>query len=167
MSSEELKPWQSKSNLQHGHTVDGKYSATYSSWQAMLARCRYSGRDNEARYAGKGIAVCERWKDFNNFLADMGERPAGKTLDRENGDDGYHPGNCRWATPCEQARNTKRNVLNFESAVEVAKLRLSGVSCAAISAQFGISESLPREIAKGRCWKDALAQAKSELELIQ
>ena len=50
---------------------------------------------------------------------------------------------------------------------EVAKLRLSGVSCAAISAQFGISESLPREIAKGRCWKDALAQAKSELELTQ
>lgn len=56
---------------------------------------------------------------------------------------------------------------NFEPAVEVAKLRLSGVSCAAISAQFGISESLPREIAKGRCWKDALAQAKSELELTQ
>lgn len=161
--SDELKPYQAKSHLQHGHTVGRKYSPTYSSWQSMLARCRYDGRDNAERYRNKGIAVCERWSSFDNFLADMGERPEGTTLDRRDGSKGYEPGNCCWSTPTSQARNTRRNVLNFHSAVEVAKLRLQGVACNTIATQYGISESLPREIVKGRCWKDALEQAKSDL----
>src|SRR5690606_21210101 len=107
-----------------GHTVGRKYSPTYSSWQSMLARCRYDGRDNAERYRNKGIAVCERWSSFDNFLADMGERPEGTTLDRRDSSKGYEPGNCCWSTPTSQARNTRRNVLNFHSAVEVAKLRL-------------------------------------------
>ena len=167
MNNELLPCRRSESHIQHGHTVGKKYSPTYESWQAMLARCRYTGRDNADRYAGKGITVCESWSDFNNFLSDMGERPDGKTLDRKDSNKGYGPENCRWATPTEQARNTRKNVLTFETAVEVAKLRLSGVSCPSIAKQFGISESLPREIVKGRCWKDALEQAKLELEIQQ
>lgn len=165
MASNELKPCRTSNRLRHGHTVNGAYSPTYGSWQAMLARCRYENRDNADRYRDKGISVCQRWNSFDNFLADMGERPAGTTLDRRDGSKGYEPDNCRWSTPTEQARNTRRNVLIFVTAVEVAKLRLHGVACKDIASHYGISESLPREIVKGRCWHDALAQAKSDMRI--
>lgn len=149
----------------HGHTIGRDYSPTWRSWQCMLARCRYPDRDPDKKYIGRGITVCRRWLSFVNFLADMGERPKGKTIDRyPNKNGNYQPGNCRWATPKEQARNRRNARLTYDQAVEVAKRRLSGESARKIAADFGTSESLPREIAKGRSWQDALAQAKKELK---
>jgi hypothetical protein len=83
-------------------------SGAWVSWYGMKSRCsnpkQYSFKD----YGGRGITVCERWKVYANFLADMGPRPPGTTLDRIDNDKGYEKSNCRWATPKEQAQNRRR-----------------------------------------------------------
>jgi hypothetical protein len=96
----------------HGHHTNGKMSPTYQSWVAMHSRCGNQNEQNFYLYGGLGVSVCERWRKFESFLSDMGERPAGKSLDRyPNRQGNYEPGNCRWATPKEQSRNTKTNAL--------------------------------------------------------
>lgn len=74
----------------------------------MLQRCNNPRRASWVHYGGRGIRVCERWLSFVNFLADMGERPAGLTLERVNNDGNYEPDNCRWASAKEQVLNTRR-----------------------------------------------------------
>ena len=161
----ELVERRSSNRLRHGHARHGSETPTWTSWQAMRSRCRYPDRDTEAKHINRGIAVCDRWLSFDDFLADMGERPDGTTLDRIDNDGDYEPGNCRWATPTEQARNRRNARLNFHSAVEVALARLKGETCRSIAERFGISESLPREIVNGRTWKDAREEAFRILEL--
>jgi hypothetical protein len=79
--------------------------SAWQSWRSMKERCLRRGHPAWQRYGGAGIAICERWMAFENFLADMGERPTGTTLDRINSSGNYEPGNCRWATLSEQAQN--------------------------------------------------------------
>ena len=90
--------------FRHGHSD----SPTYTSWSNMIRRCEDARHPSFDCYGGRGITVCARWRqDFAAFLADMGERPVGKTLDRyPNNDGNYEPGNCRWATPKEQRANS-------------------------------------------------------------
>ncbi len=93
----------------HGLTGD----PTFKAWKSMRERCLTSTRHDFARYGGRGIAVCARWSEsFERFLVDMGPRPSNKhSLDRINNDGNYEPGNCRWATWSQQARNRSTNRL--------------------------------------------------------
>lgn len=83
---------------------------TYETWCKMISRCTSPSAVQYKHYGKRGISVCPRWEKFENFLADMGTRPAGTTLDRINNDGNYEPSNCRWATQSEQTNNTRRSV---------------------------------------------------------
>jgi hypothetical protein len=93
-----------RANITHGMS----YSREYRTWQSMLSRCYNPKATKYPSYGAVGITVCSAWRDdFAAFLADMGVRPEGTTLDRVDSARGYEPGNCRWATATEQNRNRK------------------------------------------------------------
>lgn len=90
----------------HKHGMTG--TRTYAVWQDMHQRCYNQNNDWYSHYGARGILVCERWKKFTNFYADMGDKPKSKSLDRINNNGNYEPSNCRWATPQEQNLNHRR-----------------------------------------------------------
>ena len=101
-------------NVRHGFarsykTPDQYRSRTYNIWAGLKARSLNLNHRDAHNYCGRGITVCERWLKFENFLEDMGECPEGLTIDRYPDPNGnYEPGNTRWATPKQQANNTRR-----------------------------------------------------------
>ncbi len=132
--------------IKHGHTK----TPTYVSWLAMKKRCLYERHPAYHNYGGRGIKVCRRWlgdSGFENFLADMGERPDGTTLERRNTNGNYTPSNCRWATRTAQANNTRANRM----------LRMDGTQTASTWArEYGLNVAVIYERLK-RGWSTRAA----------
>jgi hypothetical protein len=95
----------------HGHAPAKSRSPTYKSWTGAKHRCKSEHPSNFKSYRAKGISFSPKWDKFPDFLADMGERPKGTSLDRIDPNGNYEPGNCRWATGTTQGRNKTSNVL--------------------------------------------------------
>jgi hypothetical protein len=102
------------------------------SWASAKGRCTDPGNQAYANYAGRGITMCDRWANsFEAFLADMGRRPPGTSLDRIDNDGPYAPGNCRWATRQEQNSNQRTNrrvILRGESVTVAEASRRAGIA---------------------------------------
>jgi hypothetical protein len=119
-----------------GHCTDIKRRANrtliFQSWRAMLNRCTNTKYHQYHLYGGRGITVCERWLLFENFVADMGPRPEGKSLDRKNNAAGYAPGNCQWRSDLEQGSNKRNNRFftseKYGSLTAPQAARIAGVS---------------------------------------
>lgn len=103
----------------------------YATWLRMIRRCTISSTPGYENYGGRGISVHPRWMSFDNFYADMGDKPAREySIDRIDNNGNYEPGNCRWATPSQQCRNTRRNrrlTLNGETRVVAEWAELVGL----------------------------------------
>lgn len=99
-------------NATHGATRIGANRAEYHAWASMKTRCFNPNSLDYGRYGGRGITVCDEWKDsFETFYADMGKRPEGCSLDRIDNNSNYEPSNCRWATKQEQSINRRSTIL--------------------------------------------------------
>jgi hypothetical protein len=113
------------------------YSRAHRIWAGMLARCRNPNLRAYCWYGERGITVCEDWHSFENFYADMGDPPPGLTLDRVNNDGNYEPGNCRWTTRTEQARNQRHR----ERKARRAKLEDIQAYAAALARPAGVGSA--------------------------
>jgi hypothetical protein len=102
----------SKARTRHGQTD----SPTWKTWKSMLDRCELRAHKSFKDYGGRGIRVCDSWRTYENFVADMGARPDGMQLDRVDNSKGYEPGNCRWSTPKQNCNNRRSSrYLEFKS----------------------------------------------------
>lgn len=135
-------------------THNGSLTPTYRIWHGMIRRCSDPSRVAFADYGGRGITVCDRWLSFENFLADMGERPEGMSIDRINNDGHYEPGNCRWATATEQARNTRRSKLTIDLVNEILGRLEHGESASSVRTRLHVSKYAIYDLRHGRCWAD-------------
>jgi predicted DNA-binding protein YlxM (UPF0122 family) len=143
-----------KPHKTHGYTK----TPIYQCWRSMIGRCNNKNDKGYKNYGGRGIKVCERWNNFENFLEDMGEKPDGLSIDRIDNDGNYEPNNCRWATDKEQMRN-RRNTTNIPfngdqiSLVEVAETK--GMS----------KQALRKRINRGWNIKEAIEKPQREYDL--
>lgn len=143
----------------HGHSRVSGRSPTYEAWNSMLTRCLRSYKKGRRDYKDRGITVCQRWRKFENFLADMGEKPAGLMLDRIDNDGNYEPGNCRWTNRQTQNINRHNTKLTMEKAIAICLCRLDGEAISAIARRFHIDRAIVSRICSGERWRGAMVEA--------
>ena len=97
-------------HAKHGESSHARRTAEYNSWRQMRQRCNDPNNKHYKHYGGRGINVCDRWNEYENFLADMGRRPAKHSLDRIDVNGNYEPDNCRWADSYTQRHNQRRRL---------------------------------------------------------
>ena len=128
----------SKTHGYHAHPM-------HAIWRMMVHRCTEPSYEKYKDYGGRGITVCHEWLDFTRFLADMGDRPAGHSLERRDNDLGYCKDNCYWATAKEQARNRRSTVLltwKGKTQSMVAWAEELGLSYSAVKQRYAAGKSV-------------------------
>jgi hypothetical protein len=142
-----------KNKLTHGKGGTPEHRT----WSNMLTRCRNKNSEDYKNYGGRGITVCDRWLNFENFLKDMGERPGlNYTIDRINNDCNYEPTNCKWETRQNQNRN-KRNITihNINEANHIRKEYATGkYTQKELAVKLGYTHYIIADIVSNRTWRE-------------
>lgn len=141
----------SRRSATHGRTGTTEYAI----WRGMIQRCHSVGHKDYPNYGARGITVCERWrKSFAAFLADVGERPAGMTIDRINNDGGYELSNCRWATQIQQQQNRRSTRLTPDTVREIRQRFAAGERKASLARRFGVTFMTITYVVRKTTWSN-------------
>jgi hypothetical protein len=154
--------------VKHNHLITGKTkscgcswtthgmakSKEYRIWDSMIRRCHSKSHHAYSNYGGRGISVCDKWKSFEGFYEDMGNKPIGLTLERIDNSLGYNKDNCKWASMTDQSRNRRSTKLNEEDAKLIKSMIDVGITQNVIASQFNVSRANIGHIAQGLTWRN-------------
>ena len=157
ISSMRTYPTRNQNGNRNPNWRDGRKShSLYLTWYRMIRRCTNTKDKNYHDYGGRGITVCDRWRnDFWAFVADMGPKPTpDHSIERQNNNGNYEPANCCWATTVVQNRNNRGTRLNTIAVADIRQRLSNGESQRSIASAFGISQASVSHVATGATWAD-------------